>query len=77
MKWHNARKRIFFSAKKFNRDTNGATAIEYGLLIALIAMGILTALTALSGSLGTLFGEVENTTTENSSDTSGSGNNNG
>ena len=35
--------------KNFTRDNKGATAIEYGLIAALIAVVILTAL----GSLGT------------------------
>jgi pilus assembly protein Flp/PilA len=33
-------------AKRFNQDERGATAIEYGLIIALIFLVILSALTA-------------------------------
>jgi len=36
------------------RDTNGATAIEYGLIAALIAVVIITALTTLGTDLDTM-----------------------
>ena len=37
------------------RDDRGATAVEYGLMVALIAMVIIGAVTALGGNLSTLF----------------------
>ncbi|MDP2307046.1 MAG: Flp family type IVb pilin [Pseudomonadota bacterium] len=37
------------------RDESGATAIEYGLIAALVAVAIIVALTALGGSLDDLF----------------------
>lgn len=37
------------------RDESGATAIEYGLIAALVAVAIIAALTLLGGSLETLF----------------------
>lgn len=37
-------------------DESGATAIEYGLIAAVLAVGILTALGTLKGELNTLFG---------------------
>jgi pilus assembly protein Flp/PilA len=40
---------------RFVNDESGATAIEYGLIAALIAVGIIAAATALGGSLSTLF----------------------
>ena len=40
---------------RFLRDESGATAIEYGLIAALIAVGIIAAATALGGSLSSLF----------------------
>ncbi len=40
---------------KFAKDESGATAIEYGLIAALIAVGIILAATALGGSLANLF----------------------
>lgn len=40
---------------RFAQDESGATAIEYGLIAALISVGIIVAATALGGSLGDLF----------------------
>ena len=40
---------------RFANDESGATAIEYGLIAALIAVGIIAAATTLGGSLATLF----------------------
>jgi pilus assembly protein Flp/PilA len=40
---------------KFLRDEDGATAIEYGLIAGLVAVGIIAALTTLSGGLSGLF----------------------
>jgi pilus assembly protein Flp/PilA len=39
---------------RFVRDESGATAIEYGLIAALIAVGIIAAGTTLGGSLSEL-----------------------
>ena len=38
---------------RFAKDESGATAIEYGLIAALIAVVIITALTTLGGNLKT------------------------
>ena len=43
---------------RFMKDETGVTAIEYGLIAALVAVGIITALTTLGGSLTDIFGEV-------------------
>ena len=43
---------------RFARDESGATAIEYGLIAALIAVGIIAAATALGGSLSSLFDRI-------------------
>ena len=40
---------------RFAQDESGATAIEYGLIAALIAVGIIAAATTLGGSLSELF----------------------
>ena len=48
--------------KLFNEilnDESGATAIEYGLIAALIAVACITALTAVGGSLETTFTKVQ------------------
>ena len=46
------------SFKRFLADESGATAIEYGLIAALIAVAIIAALNALSGNLQTVFNYV-------------------
>lgn len=40
------------------RDENGATAIEYGLIAALISVAIITAVTAVGTSLTSTFNSV-------------------
>ena len=40
---------------RFVRDESGATAIEYGLIAALIAVVIITVLTTIGGDLNTKF----------------------
>jgi pilus assembly protein Flp/PilA len=41
--------------KRFWNDESGATAVEYGLMVALIAVAIILAVTALGGNLATMF----------------------
>lgn len=43
---------------RFSNDESGATAIEYGLIAALIAVVIITALTAMGSSLESKFNDV-------------------
>ena len=43
---------------KFIDDESGATAIEYGLIAALIAVGIIAAATTLGGGLSGLFNKI-------------------
>ncbi len=45
---------------KFAKDESGATAIEYGLIAALIAVGIIVAATTLGNGLSTLFNSIGN-----------------
>jgi pilus assembly protein Flp/PilA len=40
------------------RDEEGATMVEYGLMVALIAVVALVAVTALGGSVRDIFGNV-------------------
>lgn len=40
---------------RFFKDESGATAIEYGLIAALIALAIVTAAGTLGDNLGTMF----------------------
>jgi pilus assembly protein Flp/PilA len=41
--------------KNFFKDEAGASAVEYGLLVTLIAVAIITAVTALGGSINNAF----------------------
>jgi pilus assembly protein Flp/PilA len=44
---------------RFADDTSGATAIEYGLIAAIVGIGIIVGLTAVSDGLNTLFNNVK------------------
>jgi pilus assembly protein Flp/PilA len=46
-------------ASRFIKDESGATAIEYGLIAALIALAIITAVTALGTKLGGTFNNIK------------------
>ena len=45
---------------RFLKDESGATAIEYGLIAALIAVAIITAVTAVGDNTETTFNDVAN-----------------
>ena len=45
--------------RKFFKDESGATAIEYGLIAALVAVACIAALTAMGTSLSDLFNVVK------------------
>ena len=45
---------------KLMRNTKGATAIEYGLIAALIAVAAITAMTSVGTKLGATFNNVSN-----------------
>ena len=45
---------------RFAKDESGATAIEYGLIAALIAVALITVLGTMSGQLKDTFTKVEN-----------------
>jgi len=44
--------------KLFIRDERGVTAIEYGLIAGVLALGILASVTNISGALTTTFGHI-------------------
>ncbi|MEL4071704.1 Flp family type IVb pilin [Ochrobactrum sp. GPK 3] len=44
--------------RKFRKDENGATAIEYGLIAALISVGIITAVSTLGGDISDTFDKI-------------------
>ncbi len=46
------------SIKQFYADESGATAIEYGLIAALVSVAAVTALTSMGDSLQTIFTNV-------------------
>jgi pilus assembly protein Flp/PilA len=49
----------YHKVASFVGNEDGATAIEYGLIAALIAVGILMAMTAMGGSVNSMFGYVQ------------------
>lgn len=51
-------KQVIRELKHFSLDEGGATAIEYGLLAALVALGIAAGATALGSELGLFFGRI-------------------
>ncbi|GAB5347376.1 Flp family type IVb pilin [Alteriqipengyuania sp. 357] len=55
--------------KQLLNDEQGATAIEYGLIAALIAVAAITAMTSLGGSLENTFNGVSNELNDNQAPT--------
>ncbi len=47
--------KLMNNMKSFMQDEEGVTAIEYGLIAALIAVVIIGAVTAVGGNLSTIF----------------------
>ena len=52
---------MFAKVIQFVRDEDGATAIEYGLIAALVSVAAIGALTAMGTSLSGLFNTVSST----------------
>lgn len=52
--------KLFLSTRRFLRDEAGVTAIEYGLIAALIAVVIIVGAAAVGGGLNTLFTNIAN-----------------
>lgn len=44
--------------KRFHGEESGASLVEYGLLVGLIAVGAIVALNALGGSISGIFGDI-------------------
>ncbi len=59
---------MFKIIRTFTKDESGATAIEYGLIAALVSVAAIGALTAMGQSLNTMF-----TTVSSALDTAVSG----
>lgn len=51
-------KKIMAFVEAYTKDENGATAIEYGIIAALIAVVLITALTALRPQIAATFATV-------------------
>ena len=51
---------MLVSLKRFLKEESGATAIEYGLIAALVSVAAIAALTALGSSLNLMFSNVSN-----------------
>ena len=47
---------MFTLISRFIKEDSGATAIEYGLIAALVSVAAIGALTAMGNSLSTMFG---------------------
>ena len=52
---------MFNLTENFIHDESGATAIEYGLIAALVSVAAVTALTSVGSSLNNLFASVSST----------------
>lgn len=48
-------KTLLTKIQNFVQDEEGATAVEYGLLVSLIAVAIIVAVTTLGGNLAAMF----------------------
>jgi len=57
--------------KNFLSDESGATAIEYGLIAALVSVAAIAALGSLGNSLGVMFNSVANELSDAVEDTAG------
>jgi pilus assembly protein Flp/PilA len=57
---------------RFVKDESGATAIEYGLIAALVAVAIIAALNAMTGQLNLVFGKVSTELTKAANTNTGS-----
>ena len=55
---------MFGNLKKLLKDESGATAIEYGLIAALVSVAAIAALTAMGTSLDTMFNHVSGQLTD-------------
>ena len=51
-------------ARRLRRDKRGATAIEYGLIVALIVIAMMGGLKSLGGGAGGMWGDLGNTVEE-------------
>ena len=64
---------MFFTVVRFLRGRRGATAIEYGLIAALVSVAAIGALQAMGGSLDSMFEYVSTLLADNIPEEAGSG----
>jgi pilus assembly protein Flp/PilA len=50
---------IRMNLRRLRRDKRGATAIEYGLIVALIGVAIMGALSSLGGGVGGMWTKID------------------
>lgn len=55
---------ILTKAMKLKRNISGATALEYGLIVTAIAIGIVSAVFMLGGDLASFFSSLSDTVVE-------------
>ncbi|MGY1662951.1 Flp family type IVb pilin [Geodermatophilus sp. SYSU D00705] len=55
---------VAFAKERLEREEKGATAVEYGLLVGLIAVAIIATVVLLGGELDKLFTTVKNELTK-------------
>ncbi len=51
---------MFSAVKSLVKDDSGATLVEYGLLLALVALAAVTAMSTLGGKVSALFTNTSN-----------------
>lgn len=59
-----AREKLTALTDAFSSDENGATAIEYSLIVSLIFLAVITAINAYTDSTGDMYDEIESTLTD-------------
>jgi pilus assembly protein Flp/PilA len=57
--------KILLDGRRQNMDERGASAVEYGLLVGLIAAAVILAVTAFGGAISTLFTDTASTVNGN------------
>ncbi|MDH4480438.1 MAG: Flp family type IVb pilin [Rhodoferax sp.] len=52
-------KNLYNGIRKFAKDEEGATAVEYGMMVGLVAVAIIVAVAAIGTQLNVLFGKIK------------------
>ena len=51
-------KNLYNGIRKFAQDEEGATAVEYGMIVGLIAVAIIASVGAIGDTLATMFSDI-------------------